>query len=160
MKDPVADPTAERDARFVDLSGVHKLFGSGKRRFHALAGVDLRIAKGEFVSIIGHSGCGKSTLLNLVAGLQAPTAGSVAVNGKEVAGPGLDRAVVFQSHSLLPWLTVLENVRVAVDSVHPGKPRAFRLAEASATPSGAQLLTYVPAGPVVPGHFSELGGQR
>jgi nitrate ABC transporter ATP-binding subunit len=109
---------------------VHKLFGSGKKRYHALAGIDLRIAKGEFVSIIGHSGCGKSTLLNLVAGLTLPTTGSVAVNGKEVTAPGLDRAVVFQSHSLLPWLTVLENVRVAVDSVHPDKPKAFRLAEA------------------------------
>jgi nitrate ABC transporter ATP-binding subunit len=130
MRNPVADKIAENEARFVDISGAHKLFGSGNKRFHALAGVDLRIAKGEFVSIIGHSGCGKSTLLNLVAGLYPPTAGSVAVNGKEVTGPGLDRAVVFQSHSLLPWLTVLENVRVAVDSVHPDKPKGFRLAEA------------------------------
>ena len=130
MRDPVADKLAENEARFVDISGVHKLFGSGKSRFHALAGVDLRIAKGEFVSIIGHSGCGKSTLLNLVAGLYLPTTGTVAVNGKEVSAPGLDRAVVFQSHSLLPWLTVLENVLVSVDSVHPGKPKEFRIAEA------------------------------
>jgi nitrate ABC transporter ATP-binding subunit len=128
--DPVQARLAENEAKFVDISGVHKLFGSGKKRYHALAGVDLRIAKGEFVSIIGHSGCGKSTLLNLVAGLTLPTTGSVAVNGKEVTAPGLDRAVVFQSHSLLPWLTVLENVLVAVDSVHPGKPKDFRLAEA------------------------------
>jgi nitrate ABC transporter ATP-binding subunit len=130
MNDPVAAKLAENEAKFVDISGVHKLFGSGKKRYHALAGVDLRIAKGEFVSIIGHSGCGKSTLLNLVAGLYLPTTGSVAVNGKEVTAPGLDRAVVFQSHSLLPWLTVLENVLVAVDSVHPDKPREFRHAEA------------------------------
>jgi nitrate ABC transporter ATP-binding subunit len=130
MRDPVEAKLAENEARFVDLSGVHKLFGSGKKRYHALAGIDLRIAKGEFVSIIGHSGCGKSTLLNLVAGLTLPTTGSVAVNGKEVTAPGLDRAVVFQSHSLLPWLTVLENVQVAVDSAHPGEPKAFRLAEA------------------------------
>jgi len=130
MNEPVAEKIAENEARFVDISGVHKLFGSGKKRYHALAGVDLRIAKGEFVSIIGHSGCGKSTLLNLVAGLYLPTTGSVAVNGKEVSAPGLDRAVGFQSHSLLPWLTVLENVLGAVDSVHPGKPKGFRLAEA------------------------------
>ncbi len=116
----------EKDEKFVDISGVHKFFGCGKNRFHALAGVDLKIAKGEFVSIIGHSGCGKSTLLNMVAGLYQPTEGSVAVNGKEVTAPGLDRAVVFQSHSLLPWLTVLENVLVAVDSVYPKKDRKFR----------------------------------
>ena len=121
----------DNEMKFVDISGVHKFFGSGKKRYHALAGVDLRIAKGEFVSIIGHSGCGKSTLLNLVAGLSLPTVGSVAVNGKEVIAPGLDRSVVFQSHSLLPWLTVLENVQVAVDSVYPEKDRAFRIAEAN-----------------------------
>ena len=114
MRDAVADKLAENEAKFVDISGVHKLFGSGKSRYHALAGVDLRIAKGEFVSIIGHSGCGKSTLLNLVAGLYLPTTGSVAVNGKEVSEPGLDRAVVFQSHSLLPWLTVIVKVLVEV----------------------------------------------
>lgn len=130
MSDAVADKLAENEAKFVDISGVHKLFGSGKTRYHALAGVDLRIAKGEFVSIIGHSGCGKSTLLNLVAGLYQPTSGSVAVNGKEVTEPGLDRAVVFQSHSLLPWLTVLENVLVAVDSVYPDKSKQFRMDEA------------------------------
>ncbi len=130
MGDTNLDLNAEREARFVDISGVHKLFGSGKSRYHALAGVDLRIAKGEFVSIIGHSGCGKSTLLNLVAGLNLPTTGTVAVNGKEVNAPGLDRAVVFQSHSLLPWLTVLENVQVAVDSVYPDRNKQFRLEEA------------------------------
>jgi nitrate/nitrite transport system ATP-binding protein len=117
---------AEREARFVEIAGVHKAFGSGKSMYHALAGVDLRIAKGEFVSLIGHSGCGKSTLLNLVAGLSLPTVGTVAVNGKEVTAPGLDRSVVFQSHSLLPWLTVLENVRISVDSVYPDKTRKER----------------------------------
>ncbi len=121
----------DRDARFVNIKAVHKVFGAGKKRYHALAGVDLRIAKGEFVSIIGHSGCGKSTLLNLVAGLNLPTTGSVQVNGKEVEAPGLDRAVVFQSHSLLPWLTVLENVQISVDSVHPEWNAKARAAEAN-----------------------------
>lgn len=117
---------ADREARFVEIAGVHKVFGTGKSMYHALAGVDLRIAKGQFVSLIGHSGCGKSTLLNLVAGLSLPTVGTVAVKGKEVSKPGLDRSVVFQSHSLLPWLSVLENVRISVDSVHPGKSRKER----------------------------------
>lgn len=122
----LTETQADREARFVEIAGVHKVFGTGKTAYHALAGVDLRIAKGEFVSLIGHSGCGKSTLLNLVAGLSLPSVGSVAVNGKEVTAPGLDRSVVFQSHSLLPWLTVMENVRVSVDSVHPDKPRKER----------------------------------
>ena len=117
---------ADREARFVEIAGVHKMFGSGKSMYHALAGVDLRIAKGEFVSLIGHSGCGKSTLLNLVAGLSHASFGTVAVNGKEVTQPGLDRSVVFQSHSLLPWLSVLENVRISVDSVYPEKSKKER----------------------------------
>jgi nitrate ABC transporter ATP-binding subunit len=119
--------SAETEARFVEISGVNKVFGSGPKAYVALEGIDLRIARGEFVSLIGHSGCGKSTLLNLLAGLTRPTTGSVTVNGREVAQPGLDRAVVFQSHSLLPWLSVLENVKVAVDSVHPDRDRKFRV---------------------------------
>lgn len=107
------------DKRFVHLEGIHQVFGSGPNRYHALDGVNLHIARGEFVSLIGHSGCGKSTLLNIVAGLAMPTSGIATVGGRQVTAPGLDRAVVFQSHSLLPWLTVLENVRMAVDSVHP-----------------------------------------
>ncbi len=153
--DPVKDQLAENEAKFVDISGVHKLFGSGKSRYHALAGGDLRIAKGEFVSIIGHSGCGKSTLLNLVAGLYLPTTGTVAVNGKEVTEPGLDRAVVFQSHSLLPWLTVLENVLVAVDSVYPEKSKEFRLEEAR---KYVEMVHLTPHAKKKPGQLS--GGMK
>jgi nitrate/nitrite transport system ATP-binding protein len=80
-----------------------------------LRDIDLRIDRGEFVSVIGHSGCGKSTLLNVVAGLLKPSQGGAVLEGKEVAGPGPDRAVVFQNHSLLPWLTCAENIRLAVD---------------------------------------------
>jgi nitrate ABC transporter ATP-binding subunit len=101
------------------------------KRYHALDNVNLHIARGEFVSLIGHSGCGKSTLLNIVAGLATPTHGHVLVGGREISGPGLDRAVVFQSHSLLPWLSVIDNVRLAVDGKHPDKPRAWRKDEAS-----------------------------
>ncbi len=115
-----------QDRRFVHLGGIHQIFGSGASRYHALDNVDLDVARGEFVSIIGHSGCGKSTLLNIVAGLASPTQGAVMVAGKQVTAPGLDRAVVFQSHSLLPWLSVLENVRMAIDSVHPSWNKAQR----------------------------------
>jgi len=118
------------EARFVHLENIHQMFGSGSSRYYALENVNLQIAKGEFVSLIGHSGCGKSTLLNIVAGLTAPSHGTVLVGEREVTRPGLDRAVVFQSHSLLPWLTVLENVRLAIDSKYPSKSRKERNEEA------------------------------
>ena len=84
---------------------------------NVLQSVSLDVARGEFVAIIGHSGCGKSTLLNIVAGLIGATDGGVVLDGREVNEPGPDRAVVFQNHSLLPWLTCRENVRLAVDQV-------------------------------------------
>lgn len=118
------------EEKFVEFSRIQMVFGSGAARYHALDGVDLNLRKGEFVSLIGHSGCGKSTLLNLLAGLQSPTEGVVKVGGKLVAGPGLDRAVVFQSHSLLPWLSVEANVQVAVDSKYPEMPKSKRKEEA------------------------------
>jgi nitrate/nitrite transport system ATP-binding protein len=83
----------------------------------ALRDIDLSIAEGEFVTLIGHSGCGKSTLLNLIAGLTAPTAGALICAGREIAGPGPERAVVFQNHSLLPWMTCFENVHLGVERV-------------------------------------------
>jgi nitrate/nitrite transport system ATP-binding protein len=92
-----------------------------------LKDINLDIVKGEYVSIIGHSGCGKSTLLNIVAGLTGSTKGGVILEGREVNSPGPDRAVVFQNHSLLPWLTVYENVRLGVDKVFRStKSRAER----------------------------------
>ncbi len=120
----------ESSSNFVSMRGIHQIFGGGKSRYYALENVDLDIAQGEFVSIIGHSGCGKSTLLNILAGLTSPTLGSVSVNGREVTQPGLDRAVVFQSHSLLPWMTVVDNVRIGIDSVHPEWTVARRHEEA------------------------------
>lgn len=101
----------------LDLTRLGMRFPTPNGEFIALKNVDLQIKKGEFVSIIGHSGCGKSTVLNLVAGLHLPTDGGVIVDGREVAGPGPDRAVVFQNHSLLPWLTVYQNVELAVKQV-------------------------------------------
>jgi nitrate/nitrite transport system ATP-binding protein len=93
------------------------VFETRKGPFTALEGIDLAIDQGEFVSLIGHSGCGKSTLLNLVAGLTRPTSGAMILAGREIAGPGPDRGVVFQNHSLLPWLTCFDNVYLAVERV-------------------------------------------
>src|SRR4249919_3662925 len=99
--------------KYLRIEGVGKSFGS----FDAITGIDLMVERGEFVSLIGHSGCGKSTLLNLVAGLLQPTAGTLILAEREIGGPGPDRGVVFQNHSLLPWLTCFENVHLAVERV-------------------------------------------
>ncbi len=102
---------------YLSLSLVNKSFQRGQIVSEVLKGISLDVAKGEYVSLIGHSGCGKSTLLNLIAGLIPITSGAVILEDKHVRGPGPDRAVVFQNHSLLPWLTVFENVKLAVDKV-------------------------------------------
>ena len=102
---------------YLTIEQVGKTFDTQSGRFTALANVTLAIEKCEFVSIIGHSGCGKSTLLNIVAGLSRATTGAVLLDGVSVDEPGPDRAVVFQNHSLLPWLTAYANVRLAVDKV-------------------------------------------
>jgi nitrate/nitrite transport system ATP-binding protein len=106
---------------FLSLEFVDKSFARGGTVSEVLKQVSLTVAEGEYISIIGHSGCGKSTLLNIVAGLTPSTSGVVLLEGKVVDTPGPDRAVVFQNHSLLPWLTVYENVRLAVDKVSGGR---------------------------------------
>ncbi|MEM7218849.1 MAG: ABC transporter ATP-binding protein [Pseudomonadota bacterium] len=111
----------------LDLSQVGKTFYSDQESFEALRDVDLKIAHGEFVSLIGHSGCGKSTVLNIVAGLEPATSGGAILNGKEISGPGPDRGVVFQNHALMPWLTVYENVELAVKSVFKGRKSAVEM---------------------------------
>ncbi|EXJ10983.1 MULTISPECIES: ABC transporter ATP-binding protein [Nitrincola] len=100
---------------YLSIEGVNKFFGQGAKQSCVLKNVNLNIKKGEYISIIGHSGCGKSTVLNIVAGLLPATDGVVILDGKEVNSPGPDRSVVFQNHSLLPWLTVYENVALAVN---------------------------------------------
>jgi nitrate/nitrite transport system ATP-binding protein len=102
---------------YLKLDHISKTYARGSRESAVLVDVTLAIEKGEFVSIIGHSGCGKTTLLNIVAGLLPTTTGGVLLEDKEVNEPGPDRAVVFQNHSLLPWLTAYENVRLAVEKV-------------------------------------------
>lgn len=111
---------------YLDISGVSIEFPTPNGPFKALDNVNLKISKGEFISLIGHSGCGKSTVLNIVAGLYQATEGGVILKGKEVDQPGPDRAVVFQNHSLFPWLTVYDNVRLAVDKVMANKSKAER----------------------------------
>ncbi len=103
--------------KFVSIEYVGQTFTSRKGAFVALQDINLSIHQGEFISLIGHSGCGKSTLLNLIAGITRPTVGVLLCAGKEISGPGPDRAVVFQNHSLLPWLTCFQNVYLAVESV-------------------------------------------
>ncbi len=105
------------DRKYLDITGVGIEFDTDGKKFRALQNVNLKLAKGEFVSLIGHSGCGKSTVLNIVAGLHRATEGGVVLEGREVIEPGPDRAVVFQNHSLMPWLTVYENVALAVNQV-------------------------------------------
>lgn len=102
---------------YIDIEQLGMSFRTKKGSFEALRDINLKISKGEFISLIGHSGCGKSTLLNLIAGLTKPTYGHVICNAREIDGPGPERAVVFQNHSLLPWLTCFENVYLAVERV-------------------------------------------
>ena len=110
-------------SRHLELSQVGIDFPTPKGPFTALTDVNLKIAKGEFISLIGHSGCGKSTVLNIVAGLHTATTGGVILDGAEVREPGPERAVVFQNHSLLPWLSVYKNVELAVKQTQKNKSK-------------------------------------
>lgn len=106
--------------KYLNIDHVSIDFPTANGPFRALDNVTLRIDKGEFVSIIGHSGCGKSTVMNIVGGLYQATEGGVILEGREVNEPGPDRAIVFQNHSLFPWLTCYQNVELAVKSVFGG----------------------------------------
>jgi nitrate/nitrite transport system ATP-binding protein len=105
---------------YLNISQVDMTFTKGKVKSNVLRDVNLKIEKGEFISIIGHSGCGKSTVLNIVAGLLTASSGGVILDGREVNAPGPDRSMVFQNHSLLPWLTVYQNVSLAVNKIFGG----------------------------------------
>lgn len=112
---------------YLSFQNIGMSFKTDKGNFVALRDVNLDVQRGEFVALIGHSGCGKSTLLNIIAGLHQATMGGVLLEAREVNEPGPDRAVVFQNHSLLPWLSVYQNVQLAVDKVHSkNKSRAER----------------------------------
>jgi nitrate/nitrite transport system ATP-binding protein len=102
---------------FIKVEHADMVFDTRKGRFHALRDINLNVAQGEFVTLIGHSGCGKSTLLNLIAGLLKATSGALFCDQREIAAPGPERGVVFQNHSLLPWLSCFDNVHLAVERV-------------------------------------------
>jgi nitrate/nitrite transport system ATP-binding protein len=117
---------------FIEVQNAEMVFTTRKGRFHALREIHLTVDKGEFVTLIGHSGCGKSTLLNLIAGLTLPTSGVLLCDNREIAAPGPERAVVFQNHSLLPWLTCFDNVHLAVERVFGGTETKAQLKERTA----------------------------
>ena len=140
---------------FLELKNVSKGFGPREDRTEVLRDINLSIERGEFVAIVGYSGAGKTTLINLIAGLLQPDAGEVLLNGTGIAGPGPDRGVVFQNYSLLPWMTVHENVLLAVDQVNPNWP-ATRKREH--TERFIQMVNLTPARDKRPGELS--GGMR
>jgi nitrate ABC transporter ATP-binding subunit len=109
---------------FVRIEEVSKVYATPKGPLTVIENVNFTVREGEFVCLIGHSGCGKTTLLNMVAGFSEPSVGKISVNGEGVYRPGLDRMMVFQNYSLLPWKTAFENVYLAVDSAFPEKSRA------------------------------------
>ena len=111
---------------FLEIKGASKTYATGRAATEVLADINLSIAEGEFVAIVGYSGAGKSTLINFLTGLVKPDTGSVTLDGKPIAGPGPDRGVIFQNYSLLPWLSVFGNIALAVDQVFPDWSRERR----------------------------------
>jgi len=104
---------------FLELKNVHKSCGSRGTRTEVLRDIDLQIERSEFVAIVGCSGAGKTTLISMIAGLARPDSGVITLNDLEIAKPGPDRGIVFQNYSLLPWMSVYENIHLAVDQVFP-----------------------------------------
>ena len=147
---------ALQNARFIDVQNVEQTFKTAKGSFQALRDINLTVAKGEFIALIGHSGCGKSTLLNLIAGLTMPTHGTLLCANKEIAGPGPERAVVFQNHSLLPWLTCYENIYLGVERVFA--PTESRAQLKVRTDAALALVGLTPAAQKRPGEIS--GGMK
>ena len=142
--------------KYIQIAGVEQTFTTRKGPFVALRDINLNVAKGEFVTLIGHSGCGKSTLLNLIAGLTRPTEGSLICANREIAGPGPDRGVVFQNHSLLPWLTCYENVYLAVERVFAATETKAQLK--ARTEAALAMVGLMPAAQKRPGEIS--GGMK
>jgi nitrate/nitrite transport system ATP-binding protein len=146
----------DRSMKYIEIQNVEQTFKTKKGNFPALRDINLTVAKGEFVTLIGHSGCGKSTLLNLIAGLTVPTEGVLLCADKEIAGPGPERAVVFQNHSLLPWLTCFENVYLAVERVFSATETKAQLKER--TDAALAMVGLTPAAQKRPGEIS--GGMK
>jgi len=155
---------ANQTSKFIDIVDVEQTFKTKNGPFCALRDIHLTVAKGEFVALIGHSGCGKSTLLNLIAGLTTPTQGHLLCDNREIAGPGPDRAVVFQNHSLLPWLTCFENVYLGVERVFgaanktTGATSENKVQLMARTDAALALVGLTPAAHKRPGEIS--GGMK
>jgi len=139
----------------LELSGVSKSFGRAHERTTILKDINLTVEEGDFVSIIGYSGSGKSTLINLIAGLLKPDTGTARMDGSIIAGPGPERGIVFQNYSLLPWLTVTENVRLAVDQLFPAMSEKERAEYAA---KYIDMVKLTPASGKLPRELS--GGMR
>ncbi len=142
--------------KFVRIENVGQTFNTRKGAFVALRDIDLTVEQGEFITLIGHSGCGKSTLLNLIAGLTRPTRGVLLCAEREITGPGPDRAVVFQNHSLLPWLNCFQNVHLAVERVFGAREKRAQLVER--TRAALDLVGLLPAQNKLPREIS--GGMK
>jgi nitrate/nitrite transport system ATP-binding protein len=142
--------------KFIEVRGAEMRFETKRGSFHALTDINLTVEQGEFITLIGHSGCGKSTLLNLIAGLTTATEGALICAGREIAGPSPERGVVFQNHSLLPWLTCFENVYLAVERVFGAKEPSARLRERTA--AALALVGLTAASPKRPNEIS--GGMK
>ena len=140
---------------FLEVHNLAKSYGKGGQRHCVLNSIDLSIRQGEFVAIVGYSGAGKTTLMSCLAGLIPPDEGTVLLKGNPVKGPGPDRAVVFQNYSLLPWLTVFDNVLLAVDQVFPKLSRAQRLEHVA---HYIDMVNLTPAKEKTPAELS--GGMR
>jgi nitrate/nitrite transport system ATP-binding protein len=155
---------ASLTTKYLQIQGVAQTFRTAKGDFPALRDIDLTVSKGEFVALIGHSGCGKSTLLNLIAGLTTPTQGTLICANREIAGPGPERAVVFQNHSLLPWLTCFENVYLGVERVFgqtgivDGKPKEDKAQLTARTHAALDMVGLNHAAQKRPGEIS--GGMK
>ena len=139
----------------LEIKGVSKGFGPAKERMEVLHDLHLEVEQGEFVAIIGYSGAGKTTLMSLILGLQFPDTGEVLLKGRKVTGPGPDRGIVFQNYSLLPWLTVYENIALAVDQVFPQWTSAERRTHIE---KYIAMVNLAPATQKVPSELS--GGMR
>lgn len=118
LSQPASDTTLP-GAPFLEFRDVRQVFQTRRGPFEALRDINLEVHQGEFLCVIGHSGCGKSTLLNMVSGFLQPSHGAVSLHGTPIGEPGPDRMVVFQNYSLLPWLTVWQNVEMAVKAARP-----------------------------------------
>ena len=156
MNTTAPSPHPSMSTKFIEIHGVEQTFKTAKGLFPALRDIHLTIAKGEFVALIGHSGCGKSTLLNLIAGLTTPTNGALLCANKDIKGPGPERAVVFQNHSLLPWLTCFDNIYLAVERVFGAKETKAQLK--ARTDAALALVGLTHAGQKRPGEIS--GGMK